>query len=361
MLAPFPSLSELAIGVDRKLYIKFMPTEKNFEQSPESQFEKEFQAEIKDLSDFSGLTLEEISKSAIKNILDDIEKNIEKKKSLEGHYRRKFNLSDDQPLTEALQYCAQESLEKYHQSIVEKKQSFQKQAEDCYNLAKKRGYITEAKKIDIIISNPFLNKGLERLEYKIDLNTFNPDLNSVIIDCEQTNRALAHEMGHALSYYPEQSKDGFRDIVKKPDGKTTLKKNYWFNEGVTIIWEELSVNDDSVIPSRNDPRDSYYWYRETTRLILKESVVSDELALRAYFGNEETRQTLEDKINNRFNCSLDDLECLSFSQDIGMTKKIIAGEKVELKIKKSTHETVIKIMKKLSEIFPNVSIKEVKE
>lgn len=334
-----------------------MPSEKDFEKSLENQIEENFGARARDLTDFSGLTLNEISEKAIKNILDEAAS----KKVPENHFRQKFHLAANQPFAVALQHFAKESVEKYHQSIVEKKQSFQKQAEDCYNLAKKRGYITEAKKVDIIISDSFLNKGLEHSEHAITLNSFDPDLNSVIMGYNQPNRGLAHEMGHALSYYPEQSRDGFRDIVKKPDGKTTLKKNYWFNEGVTIIWEELSVNDDSVIPSRNDPRDSYYWYRETTRLILKESGASDELALQAYFGNEETRQTLEDKINNRFNCSLDDLECLSFSQDIGMTKKIIAGEKVELKIKKSTHETVIKIMKKLSEIFPNVSIKEVKE
>lgn len=331
---------------------------RSFEQSeyPESRERGRPYVEMQDISAFSEFSLEKLSERSVEIILEKVKKG----QISEDYYRRKYNLPNNQPFVEELQRFAEETIECYRKNVTEKTQSFKRQADDCFTVAKQRGYLTEARDYRIIITDNLLHHGLEHSEDTPAINTFSQSLNAVYVEYTQPNKLVAHEVGHALSLRPNEGRSGF--ATSEAEYKSTGRKgNKWFNEGVTVMWEDISVNDGSIIPSREAQHDYYGWSRDATRVIIDELKLDDDTVFKAYFGDRAARELIEKKVNERFKCSLDDLQCLTLKTDIDFTRRVIYGEKVELTIKDTTHDSVIKMMNKLSEIFPNVSIVDTRE
>lgn len=326
--------------------------EKNPEQSnrPENKEYGRPHIEMQDLATFSGVDLEELGRRSVEEILDRVGKD----DKFEGLIRRKFGLSEETPFDEALRGLAERSISEYQKNLAEKMQSFRQQGDDCITLVQEQGYLSEVDGFRIILTDDFIHYGLEP-ENRPNINSFSEDHKAVYVRHTEPNRLVAHEVGHALSTRYDEGRTGFTtsDNKRKQTGE---RGNKWFNEGVTIMWEDLSVNDGSSIPSREDPHDMYNWYREATRLIIEELKLDDDTVFKAYFGDRQSLDLVEEKVNERFGYSLDDLQCLALKLDIDFTKSIIAGENVELTIKKTDRDSKIETIEKLVGIFPNVSV-----
>lgn len=319
---------------------------------PEKKEEYKPHIEIQDISTFSGLSLEELSRKAIEIILEKVREN----PISENRYRRKYNLTGGQPFAKELERYAQKITENHQRSAAEKMLLFKQQADDCFALAKKKEYLAKTRDYKIIIADNFLHYGLQPSKFTPTLNSYSQDLNAIYIELNAPNKLLAHEIGHVLSTRPHESATGFTRLEKSKEGRIISVGNKWFNEGVTVMWEETSVNDNSVIPSREEEGDYYGWCQAATHLVMKKLALNEDTVFKAYFGNYESRNLVEQKLKEYFKCTLEDLRCLSLKLDMEFTKKIIQGDKVELIIKNTTSDSAIKQMDKLSEIFPNVSI-----
>ena len=189
---------------------------------------------------------------------------------------------------------------------------------------------------------------------------------------------VAHEVGHALSRHcrkPGFGPDtGFRCHELDPDGTTyrLTWRSKWLDEGVTVLWEELSVNDGSTLPERDDAGDIYPWYREAVRALMAALNLDQDTMLRAYFGNEAACALLEARVRQRFNCALGELDVITLLTEIDFTRKLFRGEPVrhqlvhqkirvlrrgQLVSERQNSELIAK-WRKLAQIFPNLTLIE---
>lgn len=318
--------------------------------SPEKKEDVPLKIEIFDLENYSGMDIDDLKKESVDLILEKIGKN----PKLKGYYQKNFSLNKDEPIESALETYSDSIVAEYLSQKELLSEKYRKQAEYCLRLALEKGYMEGVKDIKILLSNKFFDKTQVDKQRHLTVNSYDDRQDIICIEAGQPNRLLAHEIGHALSTNREKGIAGFSRIREKGEGLTI----YWFNEGVTVLWEELSVDDASEIPQRNEKYDFRQWARETVKIIIREADIDEDVLMRAYFGGEDAKKVVGQKIQDRFRCTLEDLEPLCYSLDVEFTKKIISGEIVEIPIHKKTQKKIIESLKSLAVIFPNIYLVE---
>jgi hypothetical protein len=271
----------------------------------------------------------------------------------EAYARRQYGVRSKKTLQTAIQAEVQQHLALYQDGFAAKKVAFTAQAQYCLDLALNQGFIATSKDIHIVILDSLLLHGSPIVS---DANQYDHDTNTILIEIQQPNQMLAHEVGHCLSADMDNCRLGFIYFEFDQTGQRIGKGNQWLNEGTTIIWEELSTNDGSSIPSRKKKWDMYGWYRAATKLLLQEIDVIEDTLLRAYFGQAQYRQPVLKKIEQRFGATIEELDCLMLRLEPEWTAQILRGEPVIADIHKNLQQEVQDQYKKLATIFPNVTL-----
>lgn len=325
-----------------------------FEQGHGEREGNESKPKVFDVAAWSGLTLEEIIERAIMKISQEPER-------FRRSIRSKFTLDTELGFEEALRSKASESVRNYREKFEMAAARFSKQAADCARLAQERGYLhAQPRDYSIVPVTEFLRRGLpEGLSY-VHATSFDPSHDAVILDIDASNAMVAHEVGHALSMDAQKMRSGVLPLeLDQKNGRLGTRGATWINEGLTVLWERMSVNDGSGLAARGRQGDLLYsWAAEAVPVLLDHLGLDKEVGLKAYFGDAEARRQLDEAIHNKYHCQLDDLQCLGYEPDIEWTKKVLAGQPVHVTIKPGWHETVIKTLEKLSQIFPNVTYSE---
>ena len=325
-----------------------------FEKSPEASKEWADTIPISDIAIYSGLSLPELKNQAVNTLLQQLNEGKREERLL----RRDFQLDDKLPIEQALQEKAESILIEFERQLPEKKEKFQEQLQHCIALATERGYLQQPPQpFSILITHEFLQTGSDYKRGKQYINYFDHDQHIIPITIDSPNILLAHEIGHALSTNDGEKRSGFQTL-KKEGSQTVTRGNQWFNEGMTVIWENQSASDNEKITQREEEGDFYSWYHQAAELLLKEINVSEDDNLKAYFGNSEMISKLRQKIQKRFNCTLEDLACLSYKIDINWTKQVISGQPVEINISRQTYARIKNKLTKLTQIFPNVTVNQ---
>lgn len=329
---------------------------------------------VLDLEAYSGLTLEQLGERAIANIAAAKTPGIS-----EPWLRKTFGLAKDLPLEQALRRKVKKHIARYRSQRPKKLRAFCGQAHHCVQIALQRRYLTAPPDFTLVITDDLLHRGLPS-ELRSWVQTHNigayyAERNTVFVASTLPNLIVAHEVGHALSLRQEQRQSGFLRLQPRPDGRWQRLGNKWLNEGITVLWEELSVNDGTTLPTRHDPDDTYCWYREATLALLRELALDQETALEAYFGNHTARAVIEAYVIRRFGCTLDDLQQVTLYQKIAFTRRLLHGEPVEHKIRTGNIRVqrdgimiavkpdvqIADDWRQLATIFPNLTLIEPKE
>lgn len=326
-------------------------------ESPETHEEEPGKIEFLTIESLASVDLDTIRERAVTAILDNIAKPPKRDRHLrEQRFREQFGLPPDLPFETALRQNADERARDYTESLETTQGRFRQQTVDCQNLALQRGYIEFQRPLTIALTDKLLHYGIGPHARNTQVNAYRTTTDTIAVDIHEPNVAIAHEVGHALSTPEDRSRSGFVEMATNAEGKEGLSGNGWFNEGVTMLWQEESVNDGSRNARHDDPTDINNWMREATKLLLDAANVNAETALRAYFGNTEARRQLETALQQRFHASLNELKCLGAKTDLDLTRKIVNGEPVDLRPSPHAEEYERSVYEKLRELFPNVRL-----
>lgn len=314
------------------------------------------QITIRNVADFSGISLEELGERACQKIIQNVQDNPKR----EDYYRDKFNISQQDSIEDAIREKIATVSEEFMRKLPEKENKCQQQIDHCLSIAHERGYLqNEPEPITIIISHQLLHRGSPFRPYDNYLNSHDPTNNAIIIDIDLPATIIAHEFGHALSTNKKEGRSGVQTLTTGEKNKELITKgNKWLNEGLTVIWEQMTTLDTKDVPGRNEKGDLYNWYLEATKLILTEVNMSPDDALKAYFGDKKMLKLLQDKFQQRFHCSIEDLSHLGYKLDPDWTKKLVTGQPLTVTIKKTTNRSLSERLFKLAGIFPNLTIDE---
>ncbi|MFA6553866.1 MAG: hypothetical protein WCT27_05590 [Patescibacteria group bacterium] len=324
-----------------------------FEKSHEERDGGELKPKVFDVATWSGETLDKIIERAITKISQEPMRFRDK-------VRKNFELDAELEFDEALRSKVLESVRNYQEKFEAASVRFSEQAAECDKLARERGYLqTEPRGYSIVPMTELLRRGLPEGFSYVHTTSYDPNYDAVILDIDIPNAAVAHEVGHALSVDFQKKRIGVMNLeLDKKTNRLGIRGARWIDEGLTVIWERMNVNDGSEESGRRQSGDRYGWAAEAVPLLLDHLGLDQEVGLKAYFGDAEARRQLDDAIHHRFNCQLDDLQCLGYKLDIEWTKKVLAGRPVHVTIKPGWHDTEIETLEKLTQIFPNVTFNE---
>ncbi len=313
----------------------------------------EMKPQVLDIATWSGKPLEEIADQAVAKMSTEPVR-------FQQHIREKFDLGAAGDYGEALKAKVYESMGTYREKFEGAAARFSQQAADSARLALERGYVqAEPRPYSIVPVTELLRRGLPEGFSYVHTSSYDPEHDAVVLDINNSNAVVAHEVGHALSTDFEKKQSGIMSLEQDPNKKRLVQRGAkWINEGLTVIWERMSVNDGSEEPQRGQPGDLYGWAAEAVPVLLEHLGLNQEVGLKAYFGDVDARKQLTDAVREKLHCSVEDLQCLGYECDIEWTKKVLSGEPVHVVIKPGWHETVIKTLEKLSQIFPNVTYGE---
>lgn len=329
---------------------------------------------VLDLEAFSGLTLEQLGEQALERMAKARTPDIS-----DRWLRQTFKLDADLPLEEALRRKVAENIARYRSVLPKKTLAFREQAHHCVRIALERRYLTAAPGFTLVITDDLLHRGLPSdlrcLVPSSNVCAYSMERNTVYVAHTLPNLIAAHEVGHALSMRQEQQQIGFLRLERRPDGQWQRRGNKWLDEGATVLWEELSVNDGSTLPERLDPDDTYCWYRDATLALLQVLAIGHETVLAAYFGNDAARAAIEANIAGQFRCTLDDLQLVTLCQKIAFTRQLLRGDPVEHEIRtgnvrirrngilitEKPNRRLADNWRQLAKIFPNLTLIEPKE
>lgn len=324
-----------------------------------------------DLEAFSGQTLEWLGEQALERIAKSRTSDIS-----DRWLRKKFGLAADVPPELGLRTKIADNIARYRSRLPEKTIEFRAQTEYCQRLVVERGYLTSAPGFTLVITDDLLHRGLPaHLRCWVpphNICAFSVEHNAVYVAHTLPNLIVAHEVGHAFSLRQARQQIGLLQLQRRADGQWQRHGSKWLGEGVTVLWEELSVNDGSTLPERHDPDNTYCWYREATRELLRQLTIGQETVLAAYFGNDAARAAVEIHIVQRFGCTLDDLKYVALCQKISFTRRLFNRELVQhtirtgnvhvrrdgLLITEKPNTELIERWRKLAQIFPNLSLIE---
>ncbi len=144
--------------------------------------------------------------------------------------------------------------------------------------------------------------------------------------------------------------------VPQKDKDDRVEGNQWLNEGTTVLWENLSVNDGSRFSQRDEEQDFYPHSRDLTLMLLRETGLEQDVLFRAYFGDAAARSLLETKVKERFGHSIDELNCFTLKLDKEWIERILRGEPETLELYGTEDEGLLAEKRKFTEIFPNVRL-----
>ncbi|TSC58059.1 MAG: hypothetical protein Greene041619_838 [Candidatus Peregrinibacteria bacterium Greene0416_19] len=265
------------------------------------------------------------------------------------------HLPSELPLETALRKKAARCVAAYRESIEEKREAFTAQAEHCVRLLRKNGWSDARQPVQIVIVDRFLAQGAAG---QVPVDQYEYESGTVFIDRDRPNILLAHELGHLFSHWKEGNRDhcGFIYHEEKPDGTRVQRGNQWFNEGATVLWENIAVNDGSTLAERNEGMDFYPFSRDMVRLLLHDLDLQEGALFRAYFGEAGATGLLEKRIQERYGCPLEDLSCLSLKLDTGWAERVLRGKPETIETFGTEDQGVLAEKRKLTEIFPNVTL-----
>jgi hypothetical protein len=306
--------------------------------------------EVMGLAEFSGKSLADLVELAVAETLKDVPD-----EDWMELYRDKYNIPEGVSYEDGVAAYGEARMVEYEKGLDAMIEKAKQQIDHSQQMAIDLGYLEESRPVKLLIVEPFLRSSLGSKVVGANRHDVETGLTTVLFG--ENNSVVAHEVGHALSHIPETQSAGFLTLEGKDEnGHNTTSGNQFLNEGMTVLWEEMSTDDGSTNDSYKEEVSLYGWYRDTTKRIIQEIGMPQEDVFKAYFGNEELRQEMESKIQERFNCSLDELSCLSFSLRHEDTAAILDGKELTVSIGKQMHESTRKSRERLAKIFPNVKL-----
>ncbi|MDD5110471.1 MAG: hypothetical protein PHI63_04630 [Patescibacteria group bacterium] len=289
------------------------------------------QITVLDLEAYGGCMLEQLGEQALGNITANRTTAVSQR-----WLRKTFELPAGVPLEPALRQAVADRIVRYRATLPEKKRAFGAQADDCVRIAAERNYVGNPAGFTIVVTDDLLHRGLPGhlrcWAPPHHVCAYSLEHNAVFVAHTLPNLIVAHETGHALSLQRNRYRIGFLQLEPKANGGFRRCGSKWLDEGITVLWEELTVNDGSTIPERQNPDDWYCWARNATQILVKELGVDQETALRAYFGNLDAYHQLTRQVSRWYGCALDDLQHVALYTDIGFTRRLLQSEPVEHRI-----------------------------
>lgn len=301
--------------------------------------------EVLSLDEVAGDSFEQLAEEAIRQ-MTIVQKPSE---GFMSHMRKKLGIPEGVSYEDGVRDVVMRDLENYKEKIEAVRARAREQAEYCQKYAVEHGYLDHKRPVRVVISSAHIGKGIPSIGAA---KFYDPEEKRAVIQIENENWLIAHEVGHMLSHDQETNQVGFgMHIEGKKEQKITCQ---FLNEGTTVLWEQDTVTDGSRNELYEDPLELYRWYRDTTLSLLREIGLSKDDLYRAYFGQSEARRKLDEAIERRFHCSMEDLTVLNFSIRQPETETILRGESFMITIKEGMNESVVENLEKLARIFPNV-------
>jgi len=309
---------------------------------------------LEDIATYGGTSIEELARSVVASIVDAARKRPE----FEKHYRETYGIADQQDFQQGMNVFADRRIKEFQEHFPRKQKEFKEQAAHCLTFARQHGYIADTRPIHIVITDWFLTCGKPNLT---GTDSYDHRTGVTFVGIDRPNILLAHELGHSLSHTQTEKgsqRVGFSIFEPLGGGEEKMHGCQWLNEGTTVLWENQSVNDRSTFSQRALEEDFYPYSRDLAKLLLEKIGVPEEILFKAYFGDREALHFLNDAINRRFKCTMEDLNCLTLKLDIKWAKSILDGQPVTIEILETDHTSIIPEKEQLARIFPNVIIKK---
>ncbi len=288
---------------------------------------------------------------------------------LEDEIIERYDLTRDKPFAEAVKDLAAAKISEFKRDIEADKARIRKQVEHCRNLVLSHGYLEESqlREIKLVVSDGFFIEFMEDEMGYVGINAlgaYNPEEDITYVDRNKPNVLIAHETGHAMSSDEEFDTTGFKKtgFVMYKTGDEDIGEqvgNQYFNEGATEIWEEFSVNDGSVTDDTS--MRVYTFWKNLIKAILEQTNQSTDDLFKAYFAGGEALTDFKRKLFDKYNTTIDGLECLNIliSRDqLELGPDILKGKQVTLVYGKKRDNRPINIRRayEVAEVFSNVTL-----
>ncbi len=323
----------------------------SFEHSPNPEYGPT-KITVFDISEAVGMTMSEIIDRAAEEIIRRGQDNERSK----ARYQALLQIDADAPFSESVVEALHSRAEQLVQSVREKREGFRDQIESCIALARDRGYIHhEPNTVTIILTDELLQQGAPTFGGTQYINSYDPTNDRIIVGTSASQTLVAHEFGHALSFRPDKDEMGIRAARRNPETGTVQPEGLgWMDEGITMLWEMESTLTPEVPARTNDL--AYDWYRSVTQETLRAIGMSEDEAMRAYFGDETCQQKLHTAIAEHFGCAPDDLNCLPVVTDASLARDIIQGKPTTVTVTAGQQKYINHRLDAVTRIFPNVTI-----
>lgn len=333
--------------------------------SPNDQEKKEqppVRIELVDLTELSGVSLSALAASGEQYLLERIQADPD----MEKWIRHWLSLPKSTPIVEALHHHFETKPREYTATLERRLAGFQAQAQRCVDAAREHGWLQWEKPLRIILTDQSLKFGLYAHGTKSWFNQYVANEDAVYVDIQGSHRLLVHELGHLLSTNVEKRLTPFGQLKLDEGQLRSPTELRWLEEGSTMIWEEFAVDDGSAnttIQERQTPRSVYRRFRQTTKLIMKQIGIDQDTLMRGYFGDTGVVDLVRQKVQERFGCTLEDLDCLMTPATFTITRRIVEGEPVSIKTWPDPNDEfnpAANNKEKLAKVFPNVTLVRVR-
>jgi hypothetical protein len=308
---------------------------------------------VEDLGTYAGMSIEALASAASESLIEGARERSES----EAYFRERYDIPEGEDFAVGMRKFAVRKAREYRQLFEQKREGFIAQAHHCIQLAQTRRYIGQPPKVRVVVTDWFLTYGKRGLT---DVASYDHREKTTFILADSPNILLAHEVGHALSHSRERlgERVGFVTYETIREGEEKIHGSQLLNEGATVLWENLSVNDGSTYGQRSWDMDFYTHARDVTAYLLQKLGIPEDIFFQAYFGDADAQRFLEDAMGKAYGCTLEDLNCLGLRLSFDWAKKILDGERVEVTISKQEDASVRAEKEDLGRVFSNVVLVE---
>lgn len=212
--------------------------------------------------------------------------------------------------------------------------------------------------IPIYLCDSVLGCVVPEAKYQTSGGQFIPHLNAIILNVDYPDWVVVHEYAHGLAYNSEKSRSGFRTILENGLAADD-SSNRWLDEYCAMLLEFSAT--EHKLENRQVDDEMYFTYFKMAEVFLTEIGASEELILKAYYGDEAARQEVDQCCQNRFNCSVFELDdiMLGFNDELReMTLELLQGKPIfyQRHLQRDSSGLEEKYQR-LAELFPNFSYK----
>ena len=261
---------------------------------------------------------------------------------------------------EQLQTKIESHLESYYQKVEEINTFLTEQIPIIKSYISEKGLIPHQnpEDIPIYITDPILNLLVDP-EFTYSEDYKGEYLHSAGVIKTSEKDIIPHELFHAMSHDRTEDTVGFAVMKRNSEGNPI--GNTWLDEGIVMLGEYSVYPDEGRTFHEEDYSMYTQGYLFLTELLQNELNLSTVDLQKAHFKQEPEYSQLQEKVHNRFQCTVPELSSLFIGYDeesqrditllmkgIPVTRTYIEGSGTD------------KSLKKLQKIFPSLTIKSIK-